>query len=203
MTTAPGTPTTPGTPDVPGLPDELYEHDGLVTKRAVRALALAHLRPREGELLWDLGAGSGSIAIEWVRACHTSTAIAVERDPLRAARATANAARLADPARLQVRVSALVEALPELRARAAPDAVFVGGGLSAQLVTSCLGALGAGGRFVAHAVTLDTEQLLVEAYREHGGALARVAVDQAEPLGRYLGWRPLRPVVQWSLVVSR
>ncbi len=189
----------PPGPDVPGLPDDAFAHDGLVTKRAVRALALAHLRPRAGELLWDLGTGSGSVAIEWVRAGTSTKAVGVERDPVRAARARANAARLADPHRLEIREADVVEALAELPP---PDAVFLGGGVDEQVLVVCVAALPAGGRLVAHAVTLDTEQVLVAAYRRYGGSLTRLAVDQVEPLGRYVGWRPLRPVVQWSLVVA-
>ena len=209
MTFADGTPPEPPEPpapsaalpgpDVPGLPDDAFAHDGLVTKRAVRALALAHLRPREGELLWDLGAGSGSVAIEWVRATGSTTAIGVERDPVRAARARANAERLADPDRLEIRETDVAHALADLPP---PDAVFLGGGVDEQLLMVCVAALPAGGRLVAHAVTLDTEQVLVAAYRRYGGSLTRLAVEQAEPLGRYVGWRPLRPVVQWSIVVA-
>lgn len=195
MTTDPPAPP----PDVPGLPDEAFDHDGLVTKRAVRALALAHLRPRDGELLWDLGAGCGSIAIEWVRACPASTAIGVERDPARAERARANAARLGDPSRLEIRETAVADALADLPP---PDAVFFGGGIGEEVLRVCVAALPAGGRLVAHAVTLETEQELLAAYRRHGGSLTRLAVEQAEPLGRYVGWRPSRAVVQWSLVIG-
>lgn len=188
-----------GLPDVPGLPDEAFEHDGLVTKRAVRALALAHLRPRDHQRLWDLGAGCGSVAIEWVRAYPASTAIGVERDPVRAARARTNAIRMADPARLEIREATIAEAVSSLPT---PDAVFIGGGVDRSTLDACLAALPTGGRLVAHAVTLETEQVLLAARQRYGGGLTRLAVEHAEPLGRYLGWRPLRPVVQWSLVTS-
>lgn len=187
----------PEPPDTPGLPDEVFAHDGLVTKRAVRALALAHLRPRDGQRLWDLGAGSGSVSIEWVRACPATTAIGVERDPVRVARARANVARLADPTRLQIVESRVADALPTLPT---PDAVFLGGGADDQIVAACVAALVSGGRLVAHAVTLETEAVLLAAYRQYGGTLTRLAVEHAKPLGRYVGWRPARPVVQWSWV---
>ena len=180
----------------PGLPDETFEHDGLITKRHQRASAFAFLRPRSGELLWDLGAGSGAVAIEWCRAAPDARAVAVERDPERAGRARHNAERLASG-----RVEVLVGDVPGLLGTLPrPDAVFVGGGASAEVLDRCWDALGAGGRLVVHGVTIDTEGLLVEAYRSRGGSLARLGVETAEPLGRFLGWRPLRPVVQWACV---
>ncbi len=188
----PGTPLLPRTP---GLPDEAYEHDGQLTKRAVRAGALAALSPAPSRLLWDVGAGSGSIGIEWLRAEPTARAIAVEARRDRAERAQRNALRLGVPA-LEVRCARAPEALAALDP---PDAVFVGGGVTAVgLIDACWSALGPAGRIVAHAVTLEGEATLMTARVEHGGELMRIAVDHAEPLGRFTGWRAQRPVVQWA-----
>ncbi len=179
----------------PGLPDDAYEHDGQLTKRHVRALTLAALVPLPGQLLWDVGAGAGSIAIEWLRAERGARAIAVEREPERAARATANALRLGVP-QLDVRTGAAPDALADLPA---PDAIFVGGGLSAPgLLERCWAALAPGGRLVANAVTLEGEQTLIGARGAHGGELTRIEIAHAEPLGGYTSWRPQRPVVQWA-----
>jgi precorrin-6Y C5,15-methyltransferase (decarboxylating) len=188
----------PGTlvlPRTPGLPDAAYEHDGQLTKRAVRAVTLAALGPGPGELLWDVGAGSGSIAIEWLRAEPTARAVAVERRSDRAARAAANALRLGVP-HLDVREGAAPAALAGL---AAPDAVFVGGGVSGPgVLDACWAALRPGGRIVANAVTLEGERALHAARAQHGGQLLRLAVSHAEPVGGYEAWRPQLPVVQWS-----
>ncbi|MEP7161996.1 MAG: precorrin-6Y C5,15-methyltransferase (decarboxylating) subunit CbiT [Dermatophilaceae bacterium] len=190
----------------PGLPDDAFEHDGLVTKRPLRACALAELRPGPGQLLWDIGTGAGSIAIEWCRAGGpTARAVGFERVAERAARARANAERLTAPGQLRVIEGDVITDLAAFAARHpredSPAAVFVGGGCSEGTITTALGALRPGGRFVAHAVTLDTEHVLVSSYRIHGGTLTRLAVETAEPLGSLLGWKPLRPVVQWSLTL--
>lgn len=179
---------------VPGLPDEAFEHDGLITKRHQRATAFAFLRPRPGELLWDVGTGSGAMAIEWCRAAASAHAIGLERNAERAARARRNAERLA-PGRVVI-VSG--EAADTLSGLPAPDAVFVGGGVSAEVLDTCWAALSSGGRIVAHAVTLESEALLAERFRSHGGSLTRVVIETAEPLGRFLGWVPARPVTQWA-----
>ncbi len=179
---------------VPGLPDDSFEHDGQLTKRLQRAAALAHLRPAPGELLWDVGAGAGSVAVEWSRAAPRCRAVAVEQVPRRAARVAANADRLG--AAVEVVTGSAPESLVDLEA---PDAVFVGGGASAEVLDHCLAALRPGGRLVVHAVTLETEALLVAAQAEHGGELARIGVEQLGSLGRYRGWEPSRAVVQWSL----
>lgn len=178
----------------PGLPDEAYAHDGLLTKRHARACAFAHLRPRPGELLWDIGAGSGAMGIEWARSAPGARAIGVERNRERLERARGNVARLAPGAVELIAGDAahVVAGLP------APDAVFVGGGVTSGVLAACVDALRRGGRIVAHGVTLETEEVLVAAYRAHGGALARFAVEHAEPIGRFLGWTPLRTVMQWS-----
>ncbi len=183
-----------------GLPDDAYEHDGQLTKRDVRAAVLARLAPRPGELLWDLGAGAGSVAIEWCRADPSCRAVAVERSPERAGRIVRNATRLGVPD-LQVVIadsgrSGLLAELPE------PSAVFVGGGADATLLDACWAALGVGGRLVVAAVTVETEQLLLAAAERHGGELARISSELLQPLGRYRGWLPTRPVVLWSAAKS-
>lgn len=179
-----------------GLPDDAYEHDGQLTKRDVRASALARLAPRPGALLWDVGAGAGSIAIEWLRAHRLTEAVAIEGNPERAARIRRNAARLGVP-RLRVVEGRAPDALAGLPR---PDAIFVGGGATAAgLLDRCRDALVPGGRLVVHGVTLETEQLLLAAFTEHGGELARVSVEQVETLGgRFHAWRPARAVVQWT-----
>ncbi len=182
----------------PGLPDEAFEHDGQLTKRDLRASALSRLAPRPGELLWDLGAGAGSVGIEWMRAHPACRTVAVERAPDRAARVRANAARLGVPDLEVVEGSAadVLDTLP------APDAVFVGGGATVPgLLERCLSALRPGGRLVVHGVTLETEVLLARARARHGGELTRIAVEHAAPLASFTGWEPARTVTQWSLQV--
>ncbi|QLE74862.1 precorrin-6y C5,15-methyltransferase (decarboxylating) subunit CbiE [Streptomyces rectiverticillatus] len=194
---------TPGAlrlPLTPGLPDDAFEHDGQLTKRHIRAATLAALAPAPGELLWDVGGGSGSIAIEWMRAHRTCRAVSVERDPVRASRITRNAEALGVPA-LRVVTGAAPAALAELPA---PDAVFIGGGLTAPgLLAACWEALAPGGRLVANTVTLESEALLTEWYRRHGGELTRLAVAHAVPVGGFTGWRQAMPVTQWSVAKGR
>ncbi len=184
-----------------GLPDDAYEHDGQLTKRDVRAAVLARLAPRPGELLWDLGAGAGSVAIEWCRADPSCRAIAVERDPGRAARIVRNAARLGVPD-LQVVTADTGRSglLAELAELAELSAVFVGGGADAALLEECWAALTPGGRLVVAAVTVETEQLVLAVAERHGGELTRISTEQLQPLGRFRGWAPARPVVLWSAV---
>lgn len=182
---------------VPGLPDSAYEHDGQLTKRHVRAATLAVLAPAPGELLWDVGGGSGSIAVEWMRAHRTCRAVTVERDAVRAERIARNAAALGVPA-LRVVTGAAPAALDGLPV---PDAVFVGGGLTAPgLLEACWAALRPGGRLVANTVTLESEALLARWYARHGGELVRLAVAHAAPVGGFTGWRQAMPVTQWSAV---
>ena len=178
----------------PGLPDDAYEHDGQLTKRDVRAAALAHLMPVPGQLLWDVGAGAGSVGIEWMRAHPRCRAIAVERDEARAARIRTNAARLGVPELLVVRASAPA-ALDDLPA---PDAVFVGGGATRDTLELAWDALNGGGRLVVHAVTHETELVVSDLYRRIGGQLTRISVESMAPIGSYSGWKPARAVVQWS-----
>ncbi len=179
---------------VAGLPDDAFRHDGQITKREVRAATIALLAPLPGELLWDVGAGSGSIAIEWLRADRSLQAIAIEREASRAAAIEANASALGVP-RLDIRVG---EAPACLAGLPAPDAVFIGGGLSRPgLVEACWQALKSGGRLVANAVTLDGEARLARLQAEIGGELARIAVARAEKMGAHVGWRALAPVTQF------
>ncbi|KQW52772.1 hypothetical protein ASC77_00150 [Nocardioides sp. Root1257] len=180
---------------VAGLPDDAFEHDGQLTKRDLRASALARLAPQPGQLLWDVGAGAGSVGIEWLRAHPTCRALAVEADQERAGRIGRNAARLGVP-RLQVVHGRAPDALADLPA---PDAVFIGGGATASGVLDlCRERLRPGGRLVVHGVTLETEALLAAAYAEHGGELTRLAIEQAAPIGSFTGWSPARTVTQWS-----
>jgi precorrin-6Y C5,15-methyltransferase (decarboxylating) len=182
-------------PLVAGLPDDAYENDGQLTKRHVRAITLAALAPTPDALLWDVGAGSGSVAIEWLRAEPSAQAIAIERQADRAERARANARTLGVP-QLEVVLGSAPEALCEL---AGPDAIFIGGGLtSAGVIQRCWYSLRPGGRIVANAVTLEGERILAFARERCGGELARIEISHAEPLGTFEAWRSQLPVVQWS-----
>jgi precorrin-6Y C5,15-methyltransferase (decarboxylating) len=180
-------------PLVPGAPDHLFDHDGQITKREIRAVVLSSLAPRRGELLWDIGSGSGSVAIEWMLADTSMQAIAVERRADRAARIAGNAAGCGVPG-LRVVTGAAPAALAELPT---PDAIFVGGGSDAGVLDAAARALRPGGRLVVNAVTLETEALLIGRYSVFGGQLLRLAISRAEPLGEKHGWRPAMPVTQW------
>jgi precorrin-6B C5,15-methyltransferase / cobalt-precorrin-6B C5,C15-methyltransferase len=180
----------------PGLPDEVFDHDGQLTKRDLRASALARLMPRPGELLWDVGAGAGSIAIEWLRADPRCRAIAIEHNLDRVKRIRGNAESLGVPS-LEV---LHVEAPTALTSLARPNAVFVGGGVVAETLEQSWSALRPGGRLVVHAVTHETEMIIADCWRRYGGELTRHSVEHLEPIGRYHGWRPARPVVQWSVI---
>lgn len=186
----------PGLPRTAGLPDESFAHDGQITKRPIRALTLSALAPRPGEVLWDLGAGSGSISIEWCLAAPGATAQAVEARPDRAGNVRANAAAFGVEHRVTVtegRWADLIASLPP------PDAVFVGGGADAAGMETIWGVVPRGARLVANAVTLESEALLASCHARHGGTLLRIELAHAEPLGRLRGWQPVRPVVQWSV----
>lgn len=189
----------PGTvplPTTPGLPDEAYESDGQLTKADVRAVTLARLAPVPGGLLWDVGAGAGSIGIEWMRVHPASRAVAVESSPERAERIGRNAHRLGVPS-LDVVTGRAPEALEGLPR---PDAVFIGGGLTVPgLPEACWGALPSGGRLVANAVTVESEAVLAGWFGRVGGDLVRIGVQHAEPVGRFTGWRPAMPVTIWSV----
>lgn len=184
-------------PRAPGLPDGYFEHDGQLTKRAMRAVTLSALAPRRGELLWDIGAGSGSVGIEWMLADPSLRAIAIEERPERAARVRRNAATLGVPGLevIEGAAPAALEGLPP------PDAVFIGGGAGDRgVLEAALIALRCGGRLVVNSVTLETEALLIAEHAVRGGELMRVAVSRAEPVGGLTGWRAAMPVMQWSWV---
>ena len=184
-----------GIPRSSGLPDDLFVHDGQITKRPVRALALSALAPRPGERLWDVGAGSGSISVEWALCGGTATAVEMRED--RAANIRTNAAAFGLAHRITVLTGTAPEALAALEP---PDAVFVGGGLDGAMFDTIWSRLAPGARLVAHSVTLETEALLGELHQQHGGELMRVEIAHAAPLGRYRSWEAVRPVVQWSVI---
>jgi precorrin-6Y C5,15-methyltransferase (decarboxylating) len=186
-----------GHPRTPGLPDDAYISDGQLTKRHIRALTVAALAPRSGELLWDVGAGSGSVAIEWLRADPGTEAIGVEPREDRAANIAANALALGVP-RLRIvtgRAPGALAGLPR------PDVVFVGGGITTPgLLDACWSALPDGGRLVANTVTLEGERTAAAARDARGGTLTRIDLAHAEPVGTFTGWRAQMTVVQWSAV---
>jgi precorrin-6B C5,15-methyltransferase / cobalt-precorrin-6B C5,C15-methyltransferase len=178
-----------------GLPDDLFVQDGQITKRPMRALALSALAPRPGERLWDIGAGSGSISVEWALCGGTAIAIEVRED--RAANIRSNAAAFG----LTHRITVIQGTAPDiLSGLETPDAVFIGGGLNSAMFASVWSRLETGARLVAHAVTLETEALLADLHQRRGGELMRVEIAHAAPLGRYRSWESARPVVQWSAV---
>jgi len=183
-----------GIPRSSGLADDLFVHDGQITKRPMRALAVSALAPRAGERLWDIGAGSGSISVEW--ALCGGPAIAIEAREDRAANICSNAAAFG----LRHRITIIAGTAPGVLAGLeTPDAVFIGGGLDAAMFDAVWAHLAPGARLVAHAVTLETEALLVELHQRHGGELMRVEIAHAGALGRYRSWEAARPVVQWSV----
>lgn len=187
-------------PRTPGLVDDAYEHDGQITKREVRAATLARLMPQPRGVLWDVGAGSGAIAIEWLRAEATASAVGVERDPGRAARALRNASTLGVALRFEMVQGEAPIAFAGLKP---PDAIFVGGSVGeAALLDRCWQALRPGGRLVANAVTVAGEASLMARYAAHGGDLVRLAISRAEPLAGEAAWRALRPVTQLCQVKS-
>ena len=180
-----------------GLPDDIFEHDGQLTKREVRAATLAALAPLPGEALWDVGAGCGSIAIEWLRQREGRTAVAIERDPARAGMIARNATALGVPGLHIVCASApdAFHGLPQ------PDAVFIGGGIAASnLLWTAWTSLKPGGRLVANVVTAEGEAQLLDWHNRCGGALTRIAVSRAEPIGAHHLWRPLATVTQLAAI---
>jgi len=187
-----------GLSTLPGLDDGVYEHDGQLSKRTVRLAAVCALAPRPGEVLWDVGAGAGSVGIEWARSDPRCRTLAVERDERRADTIERNAAALGVPATVRVVRGPAPAALDGLET---PDAIFVGGGGSREgVLEACWDALPSGGRLVAHSVTLETEAVLVQWWKRWGGELVRLSVEHADPIGGFTGWRAQRPVVQWSVV---
>ncbi len=186
-------------PLTPGLADEFFDHDGQITKHEIRALTLAALEPRRGELLWDIGAGAGSVAIEWMLRHPSMRAIAIEEDGTRAARIAVNAQNLGVPALQTVTGSAP----GTLSGLTQPDAIFIGGGGSKDGVAArAIESLRPGGRLVANAVTLQMEAVLIDLHSRHGGELTRLAVSRAIPVGAMTGWRPAMPVTQWKWTKS-
>jgi precorrin-6Y C5,15-methyltransferase (decarboxylating) len=183
-------------PRVPGLADDAFRHDGTMTKREVRAATLAKLMPMRGALLWDVGCGCGSVAIEWMRAAAYAGAVGIEPRADRRAMTAENALALGTP-KLEVVAG---EAPGALAGLAPPDAIFIGGGLSEEVFEACWAALRPLGRLVANAVTLESEAVLIALHKRHGGELVKIAVNRAEPVGGLTGWRPLMPVTQWSLI---
>lgn len=180
---------------MPGLPDDVFDSDGMLTRCEIRAITLARLMPIAGQCLWDVGAGSGAIAIEWLRATRQGRAIAIEHRAERALRAKSNAEWLGVP-ELQVieaKAPACFDQLPS------PDAIFIGGGITTpDMMSEAWGRLSRGGRLVANVVTLDGERKLLDWQAEHGGDLTRLAISRAEPVGPYQGWRPAMPVTQYA-----
>ncbi len=185
-------------PRVPGLPDEVFEHDGQMTKREVRAVTLSRLMPHRGAVLWDIGAGCGSVGIEWMRAARDAIAIGIEPDAGRRSLAAVNALALGVP-KLELRAGTAPKALEGLPV---PDAVFIGGGLTSEVAHAALSALAPLGRLVANAVTVQSETLLAQLHARHGGSLVRLSVARACPIGGagLMAWDPAMPVTQWSLV---
>jgi precorrin-6Y C5,15-methyltransferase (decarboxylating) len=183
-------------PRTAGLPDEWFEHDGQITKREIRAMTLSSLAPRRGQVLWDVGSGSGSVAIEWMLADPANSAVAIEARHDRAQRIARNALSFGVPG-LYVVTGEAPHVFADL---APPDAIFIGGGASAPgMIDRAYGALSAGARLVVNAVTLETQAACVDWRARWGGELVQIAVAHAEPVGRYSGWRAAIPIVQWRL----
>ena len=180
-----------------GLPDSAYHHDGQLTKREVRSITLAALAPIPGELLWDVGAGCGSIGIEWLRSHARCRAISIEQHDRRLQFITDNMAALGTPhlQLVQGKAPAALEGLPT------PDAIFIGGGITSPgLLDTCWTALRSGGRLVANAVTVESELQLFQWHQQLGGELSRIAIQRTQPIGSFLGWKPLIPVTQLVVV---
>ena len=179
-----------------GLPDAAFETDGQLTKREVRAVTLARLAPLPGQLLWDVGAGSGSIGIEWMRVHPACACIAFEQEHERAERIRRNASRLGVPG-----LTVVEGVAPQTFAgQAAPDTIFLGGGSTEDgLFEACWSALFAGGRLVANAVTIESEACMIGRHRRYGGDLVRMTVSHADPVGDFHGWRTLMPITQWTV----
>ena len=193
-------------PRTPGLPDDAFQHDGKLTKRTVRAATLARLMPARGEVLWDIGVGCGSVAIEWMRAARDAVAVGIDPHADRLAMAQINAGTLGAP-RLELIQGTAPDALSDIPEPTGtqidlrgPNAVFIGGGLSESVFEACWYALPKGGRLVANAVTLESEAVLLALHAQHGGELARISVTTADPVGTLTGWRPAMPVTQWALI---
>lgn len=185
-----------GLPRASGLPDDLFQSDGQITKRPIRALTLSALAPRAGELLWDIGGGSGSVSVEWCLAAPCTRAITFEARADRIANIRSNADRFG----VEHRLTPVPGRAPDvLDGQETPDCVFIGGGGSLALLDHLWQLLPAGARIVANGVTLETEALLMQAHATHGGHLMKVELAEAGPLGSMRGWERTRPVIQWSV----
>ena len=178
-----------------GLPDDAYHHDGQLTKREIRAVTLSALAPNAGELLWDVGAGCGSIGIEWMRSHPRCQAIAIEKS--RTHFIADNAIALGTP-----HLNIIAGAAPEvLQGLPIPDAIFIGGGLTVpNMFETCWENLRSRGRLVANVVTLEGEQKLFQSQQKYGGTLTQISINRAEAIGHFLGWKPMRPVTQWQVI---
>ncbi|MGL6340956.1 MAG: precorrin-6y C5,15-methyltransferase (decarboxylating) subunit CbiE, partial [Waterburya sp.] len=182
---------------LPGLPDRAYHHDGQLTKKEIRAVTLAALAPLPGQLLWDVGAGCGSISIEWMRSHVRCRAIAVEQNSKRLQYIADNAATLGVP-NLKIVAG---EAPTALQGLPQPDTIFIGGGLTVtNLLETCWDTLPIGGRLVANTITVESEQKLLQWHEKLGGELTRIAISRVEPVGKFLGWKAIAPVTQWVVV---
>ena len=180
----------------PGLPDDAFVHDGQLTKREVRAVTLSVLQPMPGQLLWDVGAGCGSVSIEWMRAAANTRAVAIENNARRCELIEENALALGVP-ELELVKGEATALLSNLKS---PDAVYIGGGLtSGNLIATCWNSLNPYGRLVVNAVTFEGERLLAEAMEEYGGELVRLEISRNQSMGRFQGWQPFKPVTQWRI----
>lgn len=188
---------TPILPRVSGLPDDAFEHDGQLTKREIRSVVLSFLAPYQNAVLWDVGAGCGSVSIEWMRAANGAKAVAVEDNTERCAMISANAKNLGVP-KLEMIQGLAPTSLEGLQK---PDAIFIGGGLTTEgLFEACWSALDQGKRLVANAVTIESEAKLIALHEKYGGELVRMQVARAVPVGRFSGWKPFMPVTVWSVL---
>ena len=185
----------PGLPRASGLPDDVFAHDGQITKRAVRALTLSTLAPRAGEVLWDIGAGSGSIGIEWLLA-GGAWVEALEADPTRATRARGNVEAFGLTHRHRLHEARAPEGLAGLPV---PDAVFIGGGASADLMNRLWNLIPSGSRLVMNAVTIETEALVLDWSSRYGGELLKIDLSEPVAIGAKRGWRSALPILQWSV----
>lgn len=184
-------------PHTAGLPDAAYQHDGQLTKREVRAITISNLAPLPGQLLWDVGAGCGSIAIEWMRTHPRCRAIAIERHPTRLQYIADNAVALGVP-QLQIIPGIAPQALENLPQ---PDAIFIGGGVTNEdLFETCWQALPVGSRLVINAVTLESEQKVLQWHNQYRGSLTRISIERTKAIGSFSGWQPLAPITQWVIV---
>lgn len=184
-------------PHLSGLPDSAYDHDGQLTKQEVRAITLSRLSPLPGQLLWDVGAGCGSIGIEWMRSDRRCQSIAIEKHPRRLQYIANNATALGTP-HLKIIAGKAPESLINLPS---PDAIFIGGGITTPgLLETCWEKLRSGGRLVANTVTVESELILLKWHHQLGGELTRIGIERTAAIGSFLGWKPLATVTQWSVI---